>query len=350
MARWGDDKTLQFVILYRNHECLWNPKSSQYKNNILRNNAYEDMIMKMNDPTLSLKSLKTKIKNLRSVYHNELKKIEHSKRSGSGTAEVYNPSTSWFHEMHSFLGDTGDYRTSIELNVEDSSQDSQSSDPVSNSNPMTPQSVSLNVSSPSPSLTTEDRPQSRSSSNPSKRRKKGVLEEGSITCALDRLENLTSVINRPTEYDEFHYFAQNVAAQLRALPLYAALDLQTEIQTLLIAARRQHLYPNMSPFTQKMIYTPPTTNILPTMTYTHSTTNQQTKTHTLPNTHTPTITYTPPTINTQTMTDTPPITNIQTMTNIPPTTNTQIMTDTPSTTNTQAMTYTDLLTKAWEQC
>ncbi|CAH1977597.1 unnamed protein product [Acanthoscelides obtectus] len=199
MARWGDDKTLQFVILYRNHECLWNPKSSQYKNNILRNNAYEDMIMKMNDPTLSLKSLKTKIKNLRSVYHNELKKIEHSKRSGSGTAEVYNPSTSWFHEMHSFLGDTGDYRTSIELNVEDSS---------------------------------------RSSSNPSKRRKKGVLEEGSITCALDRWENLTSVINRPTEYDEFHYFAQNVAAQLRALPLYAALDLQTEIQTLLIAARQ----------------------------------------------------------------------------------------------------------------
>lgn len=117
MSRWGDEKTLQFVILYRNNECLWNPRIPEYKNNIARNNAYQDILTNMDDPNLTLKIIKTKIKNLRSVYHSELKKIESSKRSGSGTDTVYNPSTSWFHEMHSFLGDTGEYREPISMEL-----------------------------------------------------------------------------------------------------------------------------------------------------------------------------------------------------------------------------------------
>ncbi|XP_060806888.1 uncharacterized protein LOC106129784 [Amyelois transitella] len=366
MSRWGDEKTLKFVILYRNNECLWNPHIPQYKNNIARNNAYQDLLTNMDDSTLTVKIIKSKIKNLRSVYHSELKKIENSKRSGSGAATVYNPSMSWFHEMHSFLGDTGDYRDPISMELiqdrDEPSQDSQPSDAVSYSNSLTPQS--MNVLSPSPSPTTEDRSQSRSSNNSSTRRRKRSLQEEPITYALDRLQNISSAINAPPNYDEFHYFAQNVAAQLRTLPLYDALDVQHEIQTILTAARRRRQYPNLSPFTQTMTFIPPSTNTN-TVTYTPPTTNTQTMTFIPPSTNTNTVTYTPPTTNTQTMTFIPPSTNTNTVTYTPPTTNTQTMTFIPPSTNTNTVTYTlpyalsqsdstvseeDLLNKAWKMC
>ncbi|GBP81675.1 hypothetical protein EVAR_63162_1 [Eumeta japonica] len=51
------------------------------------------------------------------VPHRIKKKVENSKRSGSGAATVYKPSAAWFHEMNSFLGDTSEYRetTSTEM-------------------------------------------------------------------------------------------------------------------------------------------------------------------------------------------------------------------------------------------
>ncbi|CAG4976429.1 unnamed protein product [Colias eurytheme] len=110
MARWGDDKTLNFVINYRNHECLWNPRSPLYKNNIARNNAYADLLSTIDEPNFTLKMLKSKVKNLRSAYHAELKKVENSKRSGSGAATVYKPTICWFEEMHSFFKDSNEYR------------------------------------------------------------------------------------------------------------------------------------------------------------------------------------------------------------------------------------------------
>ncbi|CAF4758642.1 unnamed protein product [Pieris macdunnoughi] len=211
----------------------------------------------MDDPTLTLKTIKTKIKNLRSAYHTELKKIESSKRSGSGTATVYNPSATWFHELHAFLRDSGEYREPISMeviqNAEDTSQDSQPD--VSYPNSSTPQSVTL--SSPSPSATVDNRPQSRSSNSSSTRSRKRRLQEEPISYALDRLENISAAINaNNNEYDEFHYFAQNVAAQLRTLPLYEALDIQNEIQLILTAARRRHHYQN----TQTITFIPPTGN------------------------------------------------------------------------------------------
>lgn len=107
------------------------------------------------------------------------------------------------------------------------------------------------------------------------------------------MENISATINaNNNEYDEFHHFAQNVAAQLRALPLYEALDVQNEIQRILTAARRRQHYPNI----QAIALLPPTRN-------------------------TQTIINTPPTTNTRTMIYTP-TTNTLTMTFAPPTTNT----------------------------
>jgi len=67
----------------------------------------------MEDPALTVKQIKNKIKNLRSVFHTEKKKVEASIRSGAGTADVYKPSMPWFTEMEAFIGDVEDYRASI---------------------------------------------------------------------------------------------------------------------------------------------------------------------------------------------------------------------------------------------
>lgn len=64
----------------------------------------------------------------------------------------------------------------------------------------------------------------------------------SVTAALERLEHISSNINNPPHFDEFHYFGLNVASQLRALPLNVALDVQAEIQASLLSARRRQLY------------------------------------------------------------------------------------------------------------
>lgn len=126
---------------------------------------------------------------------------------------------------------------------------------VSYPNSSTPQSVTLSL--PSPSTTIDNRPQSRSSNSSSTRSRKRRVQEEPISYALDRLENISATINaNNNEYDEFHHFAQNVAAQLRALPLYEALDVQNEIQQLLTAARRRHHYPNI----QAITLLPPTRN------------------------------------------------------------------------------------------
>lgn len=74
MARWGDEKTFIFISLYRELPCLWNVSSPLYKNKIARENAYESLLEQMHDPNLNTKFIKNKMKNLRSTYHQELKK------------------------------------------------------------------------------------------------------------------------------------------------------------------------------------------------------------------------------------------------------------------------------------
>lgn len=48
------------------------------------------------------KQLKAKIKNLKDVYRNELAKVEKSRKSGSGTDEIYSSRLTWFNSANFF--------------------------------------------------------------------------------------------------------------------------------------------------------------------------------------------------------------------------------------------------------
>lgn len=109
MARWGDEKTIQFIHLYREYECLWKPTSPLYKNKIAYSKIQEEL-------NLSEKEIKNKIKSLRSTYHQERNKVEGSKRSGAGYSNIYKPSLIWFKEMD-FINETFEYKNSIQTAV-----------------------------------------------------------------------------------------------------------------------------------------------------------------------------------------------------------------------------------------
>ena len=45
-ARWNDEITCKYVELYKEHECLWNMNSTQYKRKDARQSALEEIVRK----------------------------------------------------------------------------------------------------------------------------------------------------------------------------------------------------------------------------------------------------------------------------------------------------------------
>ena len=102
---------LQLLESYRREECLWNPMLRDYKNAQARARAIKRILDDLKEeigaagdgnlPTET--NILAKIRNIRSTYHKELRKIEQSERSGAGSADVYKPKLFWFPLADSFL-------------------------------------------------------------------------------------------------------------------------------------------------------------------------------------------------------------------------------------------------------
>jgi hypothetical protein len=55
MKTWSEGETMQLVEIYRDYECLWDTTKACYKNNEMRQTAFEKIIaeMDMEDFTLA---------------------------------------------------------------------------------------------------------------------------------------------------------------------------------------------------------------------------------------------------------------------------------------------------------
>jgi hypothetical protein len=102
-ARWNDINTMKFINLYKEEECLWNFSLLDYKNKEARKLALERIVEAMDLEGFGVSDAKYKIKNIRSSYCQELKKIQFSEASCSSPAEAYMPTVVWFSTLHSFL-------------------------------------------------------------------------------------------------------------------------------------------------------------------------------------------------------------------------------------------------------
>lgn len=93
-------ETARLVNIYKDYDCLWNPKHEAYRDQATRLTAYKEILEKLNIPNLKVKDVPIKIKNLRSTYYQEIKRIRRSVRAGGPT---YKPKVSWFKTLHNLL-------------------------------------------------------------------------------------------------------------------------------------------------------------------------------------------------------------------------------------------------------
>lgn len=97
--RWGEERTVQFVKLYRKLESLWNIHHPDYKNKHVRLRNIEHLVSEMGIPNFTVKDACKKIRSLRSTFNQELKKFSESLKCDAGTDKEYKLTLRWFDDM-----------------------------------------------------------------------------------------------------------------------------------------------------------------------------------------------------------------------------------------------------------
>ena len=99
---WNISKTLNFIEDYRRNQVLWDTKHADYKNYVVKKATLHQLAERYGG---NLEGIKKKIKNLRSVFHREHKKLT-SKMCGSNF-EL--PARRWFaYDAMQFILDADD--------------------------------------------------------------------------------------------------------------------------------------------------------------------------------------------------------------------------------------------------
>lgn len=95
----------EFILLYQSEPSLWKIKSKDYHNRVIKDSAYEKLILKLReiDSKSNKEAVIKKINNLRCTYNKEHKKVMASK-SGSGAEDIYEPKL-WYYPLLRFLDD-----------------------------------------------------------------------------------------------------------------------------------------------------------------------------------------------------------------------------------------------------
>ena len=99
-GRWNEETTYKFVMLYKEHECLWNMHSEMYRNKQARQTALNDICANMDIDNFEIQDVRQKIKSIRSTYQQEQIKVE---KSGTGIQDVYKPAVKWFQLMNDVM-------------------------------------------------------------------------------------------------------------------------------------------------------------------------------------------------------------------------------------------------------
>ena len=83
-----------FITMYRENPCLWQIKCKDYTNKNLKARAYDNLVTycKSNGHSNANRDfVMKKIQNLRGCFRKEMRKVESSKTTGSGSDDIYEP-------------------------------------------------------------------------------------------------------------------------------------------------------------------------------------------------------------------------------------------------------------------
>ncbi|KAK2888587.1 hypothetical protein Q8A73_020035 [Channa argus] len=85
-CHWSDAKVQQLISFYSEHSCLWNHKSESYRNRMLRLSLLKTLsnLLSDNEPIpFTVEDIKTKFRNLRTIFQREHKVVSSNKTCGS---------------------------------------------------------------------------------------------------------------------------------------------------------------------------------------------------------------------------------------------------------------------------
>lgn len=110
---WSRQDILILIESYRKYPCLWNVKSKLYKDRDKRAAALSSISeeLKRNGVSATINEIKRKLDGIRCQYRREKNKMRKSKKSGTGTEDLYIP-TLWFFDLLFFLNDAEEGRAS----------------------------------------------------------------------------------------------------------------------------------------------------------------------------------------------------------------------------------------------
>ncbi|KAH8252561.1 hypothetical protein KR032_000629 [Drosophila birchii] len=272
--RFSDERTLKFVELYGREPCLWNKRPYLRR---ARNAAYRRIQAGMNSDTEPMESLITiqgiriKIKNLRTSYHQELKKIR--------TMPGYTPKAPWFSPLHEFLYDfvdTAEKNTEpappvrrlqirltrlkpikLQTDIKPDPEDIDFTEtipappapslftilpqPMMIEQPPTPPPSLDKIAEINPGPPTVQMPLPIPAATGSMSEKSEVIEPGlGSVPSLGRGTGLGLGMDLAMRgEDEFTFFGLSVAAQIRNMPLDNAMIIQSKIQYMISMERRK---------------------------------------------------------------------------------------------------------------
>ncbi|XP_015247221.1 PREDICTED: uncharacterized protein LOC107095584 [Cyprinodon variegatus] len=80
---WTEEKERELISFYAEHGCLWNRKSENHNNRQLRQNLLESLRKQLSDQlvSFSVDDIKSKFKNLRTVFNREYKAVQANRAS-----------------------------------------------------------------------------------------------------------------------------------------------------------------------------------------------------------------------------------------------------------------------------
>lgn len=93
---WDIEEVYKVIGLYKKHSCLWDRRSRHYKNSHLKNNAWNAISKEMDIP---VDEVKRKVKNLRSAYLLEKKKVDESGKTALSPLDVHRPHLFYYDKM-----------------------------------------------------------------------------------------------------------------------------------------------------------------------------------------------------------------------------------------------------------
>ncbi|XP_034047321.1 uncharacterized protein LOC117528857 isoform X2 [Thalassophryne amazonica] len=124
-CHWTEDKVHQLITFFSDHSCLWNHRLDSYRNRLLRQRLLESLsvLLSENEPIpFTVDDIKTKFRNLRTIFQREHKSVSANKTCGS--EDFYLPKWKHYRDMM-FLCDSCDEDDCAEdLNFHESQESS----------------------------------------------------------------------------------------------------------------------------------------------------------------------------------------------------------------------------------